>query len=256
MGAFWTYFRDKLAWPQIFRPGPLSALLEGLARSFDAAREDILWFRRQFSPVTCEDQYLDRHARSRRVKRFPTETDAQYRARVCAAYGWHLLGGKQAGMPQIFEAYGYDVAVTSLRPEDEERFAEFRLVLSPDRPLEAQDVPVLTGLANEYKRASSKLAAVRVERTANEAGDSSLYVGGLTISGKTVTIYPAFSFVAADGDQIVGGGHHRGRTVTINPYVIAVRLNPGANYTGCGIHRARITTVKSKELIHGALPGA
>ena len=256
MGAFWTYFRTQLAWPQIFRPGPLSALLEGLARSFDAAREDILWFRRQFSPVTCEDQYLDRHARSRRVKRFPTETDAQYRARVCAAYGWHLLGGKQAGMPQIVEAYGYNVGVASLRPEDEERFAEFRLVTTLDRPLEAQDPEILTGLANEYKRASSKLAAVRVERTVNDSGESAVFAAGVTVGGATMTIYPSFSFESGDGAEFLGGGLHLGVTTAILPYVAKPTIGPGAAYSGGGLHFGAITTIKSKELLNGSVHGA
>ena len=29
---FWQYFHDKLNWPAIFRPGPVSALAKGLVK--------------------------------------------------------------------------------------------------------------------------------------------------------------------------------------------------------------------------------
>jgi hypothetical protein len=234
MGAFWTYFRDKLAWPQIFRPGPMSALLEGLSRSLDAAREDILWFRRQFSPVTCEDQYVDRHARSRRIKRFPTETDAQYRARVCKAYGWHLLGGKQAGMPQIFEAYGYDVAVASLRPEDEERFAEFRLVVSPEQPVAAGDTAMLTDLANTYKRASSKLATIQL----TGSSDQSLSLGILVRQGEQRTIPIQFNPTPGEGQAYLGMAVRVATRQTVGLPRLALTVQDGTAYLGMAVRVA------------------
>ena len=55
---FWQYFHDRLNWPAIFRPGPVSALVKGLALYMDDVREDILWLRRQWNPSTADDDMI------------------------------------------------------------------------------------------------------------------------------------------------------------------------------------------------------
>ena len=54
MSEFWKYFHDRLAWPLIHAPGPLSGLVRGMALALDSARDDIVYFRRQWFPELCE----------------------------------------------------------------------------------------------------------------------------------------------------------------------------------------------------------
>lgn len=95
---FWTYFHDKLNWLPIFRPGPVSALMRGLALHMDEARQDILWLREQWNPATCEMWLLERYGASRGIFRTRFDTDESYRKRVIYAYAWHKLGGKVNGV--------------------------------------------------------------------------------------------------------------------------------------------------------------
>ena len=55
---FWSYFADKLHWPQAFPPGPLQAIVRGLAHHLDTTREDMPYLRQQFFPGLCEDDLV------------------------------------------------------------------------------------------------------------------------------------------------------------------------------------------------------
>ena len=96
---FWSYFADKLHWPQAFPPGPLQAIVRGLAHHLDTTREDMPYLRQQFFPGLCEDDLVPEHGLSRRLVRHPRETPERFRQRVVHAYGWHMLGGKILGLP-------------------------------------------------------------------------------------------------------------------------------------------------------------
>lgn len=91
---FWQYFHDKLNWPAIFRPGPVSALVKGLALYMDDVREDILWLRHQWNPATADDELIAAYGASRGILRTRYDTDESYRLRVVNAFAWHKLGGK------------------------------------------------------------------------------------------------------------------------------------------------------------------
>lgn len=188
MGIFWRYFKEALAWPLIRIPGALAVVVEGAAGSLDQVREDILWLRRQFNPVTCEEQYLEHYARARGIRRHRLESPDQFRARVVNAYTWQLQGGRTAGLLHILAHYGYVVAgIVSLRNEDPARWAEFRVVTDPPATgFLAEDYELLSWVINEQKPARSKLASIRINRTAS----LTLFSGMTLISRPRIIVAP------------------------------------------------------------------
>ncbi len=100
---FWRYFHESLNWPHIFRPGPVSVLVRELTLCMDDVREDILWLRRQWTPITSEEDLITGYGESRGVPRMRLDTDDLYRKRVINAYIWHKLGGKVGGMERTPE---------------------------------------------------------------------------------------------------------------------------------------------------------
>ena len=91
MSEFWKYFHDRLAWPLIHAPGPLSGLVRGMALALDSARDDIVYFRRQWFPGLCEAGLVPDFGAGRGLVRHPKETAEQFRARVVT----------QAILPQV-----------------------------------------------------------------------------------------------------------------------------------------------------------
>lgn len=164
MGSpFWTYFSDKLRWPQAFAPGPLQAVVRGLAHHFDTAREDMPYLRQQFFPGLCEDALVPEHGLSRSLVRHPRETPEQFRQRVVHAYGWHMLGGKAEGLPEILKFYGFDiVSIENMRDSNPTQWAEFGIELNvPSAGAGYTDIVAMleefVWLVNEYKPARSRL---------------------------------------------------------------------------------------------------
>lgn len=160
---FWKYFHDSLKWLPIHRPGPLSAIVRGLARQLDEAREDILWLRRQWHPALCEPGAIPGYGRSRRLARHGRESEEQFKKRVINAWAWHMLGGKVEGLPQILRFYGFDIGeIVNMRDFSPNRWAEFQLGLkTPATQAEQAEIlanlDVLIWLVNEYKPARSVL---------------------------------------------------------------------------------------------------
>lgn len=161
---FWTYFADKLHWPQAFAPGPLQALVRGLAHHLDTTRDDMPYLRQQFFPSLCESDLVPEHGLSRSLVRHPRETPEQFRQRVVHAYGWHMLGGKRLGLPEILQFYGFDiVSIDNRREWAPSHWAEFEIQLkSPERnsDIPHRDFAQLVWLVNEYKPARSVLRRV------------------------------------------------------------------------------------------------
>lgn len=166
MSEFWKYFHDRLAWPLIHAPGPLSGLVRGLGLALDSARDDIMYFRRQWFPEQCETALVPGFGASRGLVRHPRESAEQFRARVVNAWRWHLLGGKAQGLPEILKFYGFDtLTVENLRSYQPSRWAEFQLGLkTPATQTEQEallaDLDTLLWLVNEYKPARSVLARI------------------------------------------------------------------------------------------------
>lgn len=188
-GRFWTYFRGTLAWPLIWRPGPLACIAEGLARVMDDVLADILWLRDQFSPATCEDRFIPHFARARGIRRHSLEGDARFAARVRKAYAWQLLGGLTEGMPKIFEHYGYPGSrIVNKRASDPARWAEFDVAVPPpDTGLAEGDYALLEWAANDTKAASAKLAGIRIE---SERRAKLPMAACAEQSAEIVTVYP------------------------------------------------------------------
>ncbi|MDY0349060.1 MAG: phage tail protein [Tenuifilaceae bacterium] len=122
MSGFWEYFRDRLRYPLIQGEGALPVLVRGGAGALDDARNAVVWLRDQFSPDRCDGQFLDRHAASRGIRRWPEETDAFYRARVCYAYAFQALGGKAHGVREILRLAGCEAEIWE--PRDVQRVLE------------------------------------------------------------------------------------------------------------------------------------
>lgn len=131
MSEFWRYFRDRLAWPLIHAPGPLSGLVRGMALALDSARDDIVYFRRQWFPELCEAGLVPDFGAGRGLVRHPKETAEQFRARVVNAWRWHQLGGRTEGLPEILRFYGFEtVRIDNMRQWQPGRWAEFQIGLA------------------------------------------------------------------------------------------------------------------------------
>ena len=164
MSAFWKYFHDSLRWPQIFRPGPLSAVVRGLALHMDDVREDILWLRRQWNPATADDDMIARYGESRGIIRWQFDTDESYRRRVVNAFAWHKLGGNVRGLERIFAENLFDAQV--LPASRAELWAHFRLGIDVTGSIfDEQLCSLVFLLANEYKPARSVLEEVMTKST-------------------------------------------------------------------------------------------
>lgn len=160
---FWKYFHEKLGWGLIHAPGPVSAILKGLALRLDVVREDAVFTREQWYPQLCEPGMVPHHGASRGLTRYYKETPEQFRQRVINAYAWHMLGGKQKGLPEILRFYGFDALhIENMAHEHPERWAEFMVQLRDPKNVSEQktlidDLDKLVWLINEYKPARSKL---------------------------------------------------------------------------------------------------
>lgn len=189
---FWRYFHERLNWPAIFRPGPISALARGLALYMDDVREDILWLRRQWSPATADDDMIAKYGASRGIRRTRFDTDESYRLRVVNAYAWHRLGGKVRGLVQILAENGFNgavvVPVTGARCHDGtllhdggqtyrcgETWAQFDVILVeiPEAGLNAEIISWFRWLINEYKPARSILRALSWQTSLEDETDFS-----------------------------------------------------------------------------------
>lgn len=101
-----------------------------MAHALDETRDDVVYFRRQWFPALCEPGLVSAFGASRGLVRSPVESDAQFRTRVVNAWRWHMLGGKQQGLPEILAAYGYHVeAIENMRQFAPTRWAEFMVRL-------------------------------------------------------------------------------------------------------------------------------
>lgn len=156
---FWRYFHDRLHWPAIFRPGPMSALAKGLALYMDDVREDILWLRLQWHPATADDALIAAYGASRGIIRQRYDTDESYRRRVVNAFAWHKLGGKWRGLERIYAQNDFLARV--LPSDDPTLWAHFRVELDVTSADFTPDAAELSWwLANEYKAARSKLECI------------------------------------------------------------------------------------------------
>lgn len=154
---FWQYFHDRLLWQWIFKPGPLSALVKGLALYMDNVREDILWLRKQWTPLTSEEDMIVGYGESRGVPRMRLDTDELYRQRVINAYIWHMLGGKVRGVERIYAENGFLAQILNAS-DPKTLWAHFRVRIDVNDTEFGPDSSELAWfLANEYKPARSKI---------------------------------------------------------------------------------------------------
>lgn len=162
-GLFWSYFRERLAWPWIFRPGPLAVIARGLADYLDTVREDIRWTRDQWIVTTAEQELMQGYGASRGAPRTRHDDDARHRSRVERAYAWHAMGGTVEGLPRILEEYGYPGGrVRNLRDHNAELWAHFDVeLLNPPALFGQADIEAVLDLVNEYKPARSVVGLVQ-----------------------------------------------------------------------------------------------
>jgi hypothetical protein len=116
MGVIWDYFKEKLRFPLIQSPGPLAQMAKGGAEAADLTRDHEIWLRDQFLANQCDDQFLSDFGASRGIRRWPYEPEVLWRDRVIRAYVFYMLGGKAAGVAQIFDMAGVDADI--IEPRD------------------------------------------------------------------------------------------------------------------------------------------
>ena len=186
---FWRYFHDRLNWPAIFRPGPMSALAKGLALYMDDVREDILWLRRQWNPATADMALIAAYGESRGIIRHRFDSDETYRRRVVQALAWHRLGGKWRGLERIYAQNDFLARV--LPSDDPALWAHFRVELDVNAVDFTPDAAELSWwLANEYKAARSRLEGIRT--TAELPLEERVGIGlrGRTMSRSRLWFFP------------------------------------------------------------------
>ena len=88
----------------------------GGAEVLDQGRENALWLREQFLANRCDDDFIGDFAESRGITRWPHESDAFWKDRVVRAYVFYMLGGKKAGVEEIFELAGLEADI--IEPRD------------------------------------------------------------------------------------------------------------------------------------------
>lgn len=170
---FWSYFRDKLSWPLIFSPGPLSILIKGGAQSLDQARQDIIWLIQQANPETCENIFLPLHGKSRGITRWPDEPTDFFRIRCINAFSWQAQAGKSRGIESIMFEAGINAKI--IEPDEiNEALAKSGARLDGrltdgflmDTPREARGRPVLDWAEYlvEFNWAESSAAGLRLAR--------------------------------------------------------------------------------------------
>jgi len=191
MSIFYNYFKNILRWPPLSSGvGAIAVIVAGIARSFDSARENILWLREQFHPATAEDEYIKAFGESRGIFQFPTEKFEPYKKRVIAAYNWQYKGGKEQGLPEILAYYGYRAQPPiNMRTVDEKRWAEFAMsvILPPEgEGFSEADYELIPKVINDQKPARSKLSKLNM---VNEVSGK-IYASAATIIGETITVYP------------------------------------------------------------------
>ncbi len=162
-GVFWAYTRDKLAWLGIAEPGPLAAVMHGIAAYKEKTLERVLWLRRQFIPTLADDDFVSYFGESRGVPRNRYDSAEKYRLRVERAFAWHAQAGKVKGLPRILAEYGFaDGKIKNLRDDDLELWAHFEVVLlNPPVNFGLQDIAAVTQLANEHKPGRSVMSKVQ-----------------------------------------------------------------------------------------------
>lgn len=205
MGLFWEYFRDKLRFPPIQRPGPLAALAEGGAATLDTVRGVMLKLREQFFPEKCEKELLKHYAASRGIVRAPLEPEAHWLYRVRFAYLWWSRGGRAGGMANALTNYfGFlSVTIENLRFEDPERWAEFRVIaelLGSDPSVTPEQVEWAVG---EMKPARSKLAGL--EFVVSALSDVPAWSFGLTSAEIITVVMEAEESGGGQADEIPAG---------------------------------------------------
>ncbi|NDV18281.1 hypothetical protein GO013_02475 [Pseudodesulfovibrio sp. JC047] len=204
MSIFKEYFFKTLRWPLIHRAGPLAVIVEGLARSMDEVRRDIIWLRNQFNPWTCDETMIAAHAESRGIIRHPSESETKYKDRCIRAFAWHRLGGGQMGMPRILDHFGYpDTKMLNVRTEDPDRWAEFKARIPALEGMNSEDYQRIGWIAGETKPARSKLAGIQA--TSNVP--VTISAGGTTISIVRIRLLPERVTAIHIITNVHGGGY-------------------------------------------------
>lgn len=98
---FFNYFKDKLRFFLLWKENAWWPVIRGIAHSLDQVRDDIKWVRDQYSPATCDDEFIELFGESRGIIRFPFEEKAQFSQRVNEAYDYW----KSAGITSTIQAW-------------------------------------------------------------------------------------------------------------------------------------------------------
>lgn len=188
MSVFWKYFTKDLKFIPFLKEGNTQLVGKGAASHLDETRDRILWLREQFIPLLCDEGMLPYFAESRGIVKAPSETQEQYYQRIRYAYAWFVLGGRETGVDISLRNYfGYEsVGVYNLRQDDEDRWAEFDVMIGDVSGEQLNYVNETIWAINEIKPARSKLSQLRYTAPVTQGTE---YFGGVLTSEQYMKIY-------------------------------------------------------------------
>jgi len=217
MSKFFKYFKDTLKFPLLRDSSALTSIAAGIAKSLDMQLDNIAWVRDQFVACKCDPDHLRHFAYSRGIKRYPFETDDQYKERVHLAYVFYSQSGKDIGLKRIFKLYGLDVVLQSLRAEDPGRWAEFRMVFNDIKGDIMTRTSNYVEIANDTKPAASKLAGIKY--TMSSLGDVGV-VSAITRKQKIVVMPDQLKEIRYSSDSKVAQHMSIKFKTIVNPEII------------------------------------
>jgi len=201
---FWNYIRTKLAFIPVLKQGPLSALVNGAAKSLDTARGDILAVREAMMPETAAPNYLAVIARQRGIVKWPDEAFDAFRVRVTIARLYWRTGGNPFGLCDILNAFGYrDIDVIE---HTGKIWAEMTVAMKMDLAHAVPNTSYLVRLINDIKPARSRLRGLNLFSHESMGLNAGPTVVRTHTQNKTTTRYDGLTKLAVCGGCVVGGG--------------------------------------------------
>ena len=136
-----------------------------IGRIFDGLKKDALRVRDETNIATASPIMLPVHGQDRNMPRLFGESDEGYRTRLAMKGIISEWGGTRQGILYILAALGYEQAnITSIGPQDPDRWAEFIVDLGVGNDKAVRDLNYIYDQIQTVKEGSSRIANLMVTR--------------------------------------------------------------------------------------------